>query len=399
MQDVAPQLLEAVSKAFQQNLNKNKKIKDLQKKLLSAKDLKGNEAELYAVEVGEALAKAFHDEINADTLPDGRMYYNIASRVIPPPLRRCYEDVADYAQAMHKGMNERAGLGLKAQRAKYNEDRVKGLIEYACGTDDYASRQKNFEGSLVNYSQSVATDTMKENAEFQYQAGLSPVIRRRGASDCCSWCKALIGDYPYETVKATGSDVYRRHRDCRCQVYYDPGDGKVQNVHTKRWEGAVKESDLGKSETYRQYMRSARPGVGKLEKEPGYQDDKKHAEDIETTEWLIRKIGGDYTLLKERRGNREETPDCVRNGVYLEYKKPTTINAVERRIKKGTSQIAAMGNPDRGVLVLDITKRKENQDAMLKAIRKEGVLRSKQKILDIIVRENDDIVDIIRIKK
>lgn len=164
------------------------------------------------------------------------MYYNIASRVIPPPLHKCYEDVADYAQAMYKGLNERAGLGLKAQRAKYNKDRVKGLVEYACGTDNYASRQKNFEGSLVNYSQSVATDTMKENAEFQFQAGLSPVIRRRGSSDCCSWCKALIGDYHYETVKATGSDVYRRHRACRCQVYYDPGDGKVQDVHTKRWE-------------------------------------------------------------------------------------------------------------------------------------------------------------------
>lgn len=31
-------------------------------------------------------------------------------------------------------------------------------------------------------------------------------------------------------------DVYRRHQRCRCTVDYYPGDGKVQNVHTKEWE-------------------------------------------------------------------------------------------------------------------------------------------------------------------
>ena len=244
MQDIAPQLLEAVLKAFQQNLNKNSRIKDLQKKLLSAKNLNGNEAELYSVEVGQALAKAFQDEINADTLPDGRMYYNIASRVIPPPMQKCYVDIADYAQAMYKGLNERAGLGLKAQRAKYNEDRVKGLIEYACGADRYVDRQKNFEGSLVNYAQSVATDTTKANAEFHYNAGLSPVIRRIANAGCCKWCANLAGTYDYPIDFAYDKDPYPRHRDCRCQVLYDPGDGKVQNVHTKRWETARPEDRI-----------------------------------------------------------------------------------------------------------------------------------------------------------
>ena len=36
---------------------------------------------------------------------------------------------------------------------------------------------------------------------------------------------------------------------------------------------------------------------------------------------------------------------------------------------------------------------------MLEAIKKEGRARSQQKILDLIVRENDNVVDIIRIKK
>ena len=63
------------------------------------------------------------------------MYYNIASRVIPPPLRSSYEEIADFAEAIQKGMNERAKLGIKAIRPKYNAGREKGLIEYAAQAD------------------------------------------------------------------------------------------------------------------------------------------------------------------------------------------------------------------------------------------------------------------------
>lgn len=241
-----PELLEAVERSLRENLQSNNKIREL-RKAMEAGTATYDEADRYAVEVGQALAKAFHDNISSDTLPDGKMYYNIASRIIPPPLRTTYEDIADYAQAIQRGMNERAQLGIAAQRAKYNVDKEKGLIERACGADQYDNVRKSFEGDLINFDQAVVTDTLHENAEFQYQAGLSPVIRRIANGGCCAWCAKLAGSYPYEDVRKTGNDVYRRHRDCRCRVVYDPGDGKVQNVHTKRWEpwnGAAKENSI-----------------------------------------------------------------------------------------------------------------------------------------------------------
>lgn len=42
-------------------------------------------------------------------------------------------------------------------------------------------------------------------------------------------------------------DVYRRHQRCRCSVEYYPRDGKIQNVHTKKWrntDGKVKRKTL-----------------------------------------------------------------------------------------------------------------------------------------------------------
>ena len=83
-----------MERSFRENLNNNKEIARLQE-LLSTGKATYHEADKYAVEVGQALAKAFHDNVTADVLPDGRMYYNIASRVLPPPLRMSYEEIAN----------------------------------------------------------------------------------------------------------------------------------------------------------------------------------------------------------------------------------------------------------------------------------------------------------------
>ena len=234
MQDLAPEILEAVERSFRENLNNNKEIARLQELLTTGKATY-HEADKYAVEVGQALAKAFRDNVTADALPDGRMYYNIASRVLPPPLRMSYEEIANYAEAMQRGMNERARIGIKAIRPKYNTDREKGLIEYASGAE-YENIKKNLEEDLINFGQAVVIDSLKANAEFQWQSGLSPVIKRTAEGGCCDWCSKLAGTYPYEQVRDTGNDVFRRHRFCRCNVTYDPQSGRIQNVHTKRWE-------------------------------------------------------------------------------------------------------------------------------------------------------------------
>lgn len=48
----------------------------------------------------------------------------------------------------------------------------------------------------------------------------------------CAWCSKLAGVYTYPNVDR---DVYRRHDNCTCTVDYQPGNGKRQDVWTKKW--------------------------------------------------------------------------------------------------------------------------------------------------------------------
>ena len=75
----------------------------------------------YADLVGGALAEAFRLHLSADTLPDGRMYWNIADRVLRPLLEEDHALVADAAAAVQQQLNEAAGLRLLAQRVTVDE--------------------------------------------------------------------------------------------------------------------------------------------------------------------------------------------------------------------------------------------------------------------------------------
>ncbi len=86
---------------------------------------------------------------------------------------------------------------------------------------------------IVNFSQSIVDDSIRVNAEFQSKAGMRPKIVRKLAGGCCEWCRSLSGAYIYP--EDVPDDIYRRHQNCRCTVDFNPRDGKVRNVHTKKW--------------------------------------------------------------------------------------------------------------------------------------------------------------------
>lgn len=88
---------------------------------------------------------------------------------------------------------------------------------------------------ISTFCMSIVDDSVKANADFQYNAGMSPKIIRTTDGKCCEWCNKLAGVYDYEKVKNTGNEVFRRHRNCGCIVAYDPGDGRIQNAHSKEW--------------------------------------------------------------------------------------------------------------------------------------------------------------------
>lgn len=217
--------------SFGTKLRGNEKLAALTDKLQNGTATYADAYE-YALEVGTDLSDVFAEELSSDVLPDGKMYFNIANRVVRDPLTRAYNLIADECEGVQTQLNTAAGIALKAQRPEYPESRIKGFIDRISSEPDYDKVSWILREPVKTYSQSVVDDSVKKNAEFHYKAGLSPRIIRSAAAHCCEWCNDVAGTYTYPNVP---KDVYRRHNFCRCQVEYDPRTGRRQDVHTKRW--------------------------------------------------------------------------------------------------------------------------------------------------------------------
>lgn len=127
---------------------------------------------------------------------------------------------------------------IKGIKPKLNKEKVDGIIDLVSGKDVFDDISYMLDEPIVNFSQSVVDDTVKTNAKFQYESGLNPRIRRISKNNCCEWCNKLAGEYNYKDT--IGTDVYRRHTNCNCLVEFIPGNGKKQNVHTKKWSRELK---------------------------------------------------------------------------------------------------------------------------------------------------------------
>lgn len=230
--DISPELLRQIQAYFTQNLEDSKTAAYLAE-VLEAGAATYVQAGEFACEVGQALADAFAACLSSDILPDGKMYWNVAENVISPMLGNDHELVSNYAVQVQENMNQSAGLGLKAQTAPLNTDRINGILNKLCAAEQYDAVAWLLGEPIINFSQNVVDETLRRNVEFQSDAGLKPRVIRRAESGACKWCRALAGSYDYPDD--VPDDLYRRHENCRCIVEYNPGDGRRQDVWTKQW--------------------------------------------------------------------------------------------------------------------------------------------------------------------
>lgn len=240
MDDIVPSLLEAIQSQFdEQTLNSNKLKKAMQAlKNKKATFLDVNE---FAVEVGEILANVLGSNITAEVLPDGKMYFNIADRVLNSTLKKNHELISGFALDVQTLLNHEASLKLKSQVPELSQDKIDGLVNRISSEDDFNDIKWILQEPIVTFSQSVVDDTIKANVDFQAKAGLTPKITRTVVGKACKWCRSLAGTFDYVSAP---KDIYRRHERCRCIVDYKPGDGRRQNVWSKAWRDPMKDAKI-----------------------------------------------------------------------------------------------------------------------------------------------------------
>lgn len=231
MEDITPELLDKIQKEFDQLMKGDKTINEVMVKIADG-TANYHDANTFALSLGDILSKAYGDNLSSDVLPDGKMYYNIAKRIIEPTMKNNYDLISDATADIQTLLNANANIGIKAIKPELNQDRIDGIINRVSSADHFDNISWILQDPIQTYSQSIVDDSIKTNAEFHSKSGMKPKIVRRLAGNCCDWCRSLAGSYSYPDVP---KDVYRRHNNCRCTVEYHPGDGKVQDVHTKQW--------------------------------------------------------------------------------------------------------------------------------------------------------------------
>lgn len=231
MTDIAPELLEKVRQSF-----------EAETVILKEEITKGvknyEEAYSYAIKVGEALSRSFGMNITPEVLPDGRMYYNIADKVVRPMLRAEHELSSVAAVQAQRSANKAAGIGMKPQIAVFDEEKAQGIIDRV-SSQPYDEVKWILDEPVKTFSKNVVDHTLEKNVEFQGKSGLHPKIRRTAFGKTCPWCRALAGTYSYPDVP---KDVYRRHSNCDCVTEYVDG-GKYQDIWSKKEYQSKEEHD------------------------------------------------------------------------------------------------------------------------------------------------------------
>nr|DAR30459.1 MAG TPA: hypothetical protein [Caudoviricetes sp.]DAR45027.1 MAG TPA: hypothetical protein [Caudoviricetes sp.]DAX71626.1 MAG TPA: hypothetical protein [Caudoviricetes sp.] len=229
--DVLPDILQEVQERFERDFGKSEIVRNAFA-TLKAKKATYKTANEFAIEIGDILSRVLGTSLSADKLPDGKMYYNIAQRLLTDVLGRNYELVSGYASDVQKNLNDKAKIGLKVQVPELNKDRIAGIVNRFSSEDNFEDVSWLLDEPIVNFTQSIIDDSIRENAEFHHKAGLQPEIVRTSYFHCCEWCQEVEGNYKYPRVP---KNVFRRHQHCRCIVDYDPKNGKVQDVWNKIW--------------------------------------------------------------------------------------------------------------------------------------------------------------------
>lgn len=243
--DIVPALLEEIQNEFDKRTYDSKKLK---KAFLLLQNKKATylDANDFAIEIGEILSDVLRTKITAEILPDGKMYFNIADRILNPTMKKNYDLISNFSVDVQTELNRSANLRLKGQAPEFNQDRIDGVINRISSEENFEKVNWLLDDVIVNFSQSVVDDAIKANAEFHAKSGLQPKITRRVSGHACDWCKNLAGMYDYVNAP---DDIYRRHQRCRCIVDYNPGDGRKQDIWSKAWTDPKKQEKISVRKT------------------------------------------------------------------------------------------------------------------------------------------------------
>lgn len=215
--DITPGLLKKIRSEFNEAVDLSPRLRELRRKIQSGSATYAD-AYKYAELIGGIQSDVFLDNLTADILPNGKLYYNIAVPIFNETLSNLHDMSAEFATNVQSILNEKSGIGLKAIKPAVDQKLIDGFVERMSHEEAVSDADWMFDEPVKTFSRMSVDSTVKRNAEFQHGAGIEVSITRNAASSCCEWCSGLDGTYIYPGVP---NEVFARHEHCKCSLDYN----------------------------------------------------------------------------------------------------------------------------------------------------------------------------------
>lgn len=352
------------------------------------------------------------------------------------------EASAALSAQMYDAIAELSGVSIPAavpaETASYQEvaKTVNGIIKKS-------TNEKMLADGVGRLVKMAGTDTMLSNAYRDRPKGKGSKKRHSGAQvawissgDTCPFCLMLASKgWQNQTEWAANSHSEHIHSNCDCtyavrfdnkldvagydpdeyKEIYDNAEGSTRNEKLNSMRHDYREANKDKINAQKRvayenkkiqnaldsikgqdvtfdYIRIAKPGIGKIITENGFKDVKGEQE---TAEWLKKTFGGEITLLVDNHPDGEPNPDFLWNGKLWDLKTPSTSNknTIDKRIHHGVWQI----QDNTGGVIVDLSESKLDFAESIKIVDEFGNKRAKV-TTDFIVRKGNEF-KVIRVKK
>lgn len=202
---------EEIAKAFREAVDKDKEVQKILQRVSDGDHSYANMTKL-AKRVGTDLGRVLkaYEPVDGIGMDD-------FIEILPKSLGLDHQIITNACQQVQENKNKEIGLNLKYQEPKFNMNRVRDLATELRNNPEFNNINKTFYDQLVNFSESIVDDSIRENAKLLYQSGVRTLVVRQAEAGCCEWCQEVAGTYDYRDAP-TGADVWRRHLNCDCII-------------------------------------------------------------------------------------------------------------------------------------------------------------------------------------
>lgn len=322
-------------------------------------------------------------------------------------IRSYTDDISEAGIMAQTSLNEASKVNIKPQKGEFDSEKAEGLIRNIIS-------EKNGKEAVANFGMTFVDETIRENAEIQNKSGYEISIireydniglhRKTKWAKPCLFCIKRAKTYDYETIKEKGNEAWQRHVGCGCSIIF-----KNKGI-TKKVLNYKKNVEADKEPTKRQFIykdledvtkqyTSKKASKSKLITDPNVSES-----DKKTAKWYVDNFGGEVHVLDERKGKGEMNPDALINGKYWEFKSPQKIARIDDRLRKANEQIIKAQTRiekvgDQAGIIVDIGKITDASESETLAFLEKIFVKRIQFPADLIVKNNDELVVIIRKQK